>query len=370
MNDPKEKSISELTASTSDTLSSGVLKLLKNTVLGTPGKLRYQHTEVEKKIQSLKNIQFIEIKKRTRVLGTAAIVNRSISLNKSNMKALYVRYLSVYVPNRSTKNQNPTINPKTNRRSKIRNEISSIFTSELEKPFQETNQEGLFYAYVENDNILSKKLCSSFGFESIRTILTLLFSRFSPKSNSNISEIDVTDLADFKSDVQEFYADHNFVYTDDLENLGLCFTYKVNGKNLAGLRAIPIKWKIVEIPGLKGFIMQNILPKIPFFNRIFNPDKLEFLAFDSLWYKEKNHDYIEKIMEHACAMYKINMGMTWGDENSKVTKKLLETNKLGFLHKINGKVRAMLMIRPVNMDKETIQKASNNPAYVSAVDMT
>lgn len=368
MNDPKEKSMSGLTASTSDTLSSGVLKLLKNTVLGTPGKLRYQHTEVEERIQSLNNIQFIEIKKRSRVLGTAAIVNRSISMNHSSLEALYVRYLSVYVPNRSAKNQNPAVNPKTNRRSKIRNEISNIFTSELEKPFQETKQAGLFYAYVENDNILSKNLCSSFGFESIRTILTLLFSRFSPKSNSNVSELDANDLADFRSDVQEFYTDHDFVYTDDLEDLGVCFTYKLNGQSLAGLRAIPIKWKIVEIPGLKGFVMQKILPKIPFFNRIFNPDKLEFLAFDSLWYKDNHHEYIEKVMEHACAKYGINMGMTWGDESSKVTKRLLKTNKLGFLHKINGKVKAMLMIRPVNMDKGAIP--SNNPAYVSAVDMT
>ncbi len=43
-------------------------KLLKNTLLGTQGKLHYKQTEVKRTIKSLKDIEFIEIRKKAAYL--------------------------------------------------------------------------------------------------------------------------------------------------------------------------------------------------------------------------------------------------------------------------------------------------------------
>ena len=116
--------------------------------------------------------------------------------------------------------------------------------------------------------------------------------------------------------------------------------------------------------------MQQVLPRLPFFNRIFNPKKLQFLAFDSIWYKYDRSEFITEIMEHACSCFEVNMGMIWGDEESKVITKLQASKKLGFLHRVNGAVKAKLMVRTINMGNEEEKELTNNPVFVSAVDMT
>ena len=128
-------SSSKITVSRNAHVTSGILELLSNTILGTPWKLRYQQTEVEKTLKSLANIEFIEIKKSDNVFGTAAIVKREISFGEERLHSLYVRYLSVLSPIKSLKNQPSSFRNKSKKKKNIlRQRIAQIFTSELEKP--------------------------------------------------------------------------------------------------------------------------------------------------------------------------------------------------------------------------------------------
>lgn len=359
---------SNLTVTSQKGVSENILSLLKNTILGTPGKLRYKHTETENTIKKLSGLRFIQIKKRTRVLGTAGFIDRNVSIGSTPLKTTYVRYLSVY---------NPFRNHKRSRRKKVvikkrgvlRNEIENIFKEELERPFKNSDQKGLFYAYVESDNSLSRDLCSSFGFKKIRDINTYLFSRFFPTKQKDVLRIGNKEYEVFRESLLHFYKEHNFVFTDSIEDFGTCFVLKHGGKKVAGIRAIPVHWKIVEMPGLKGFLMLKVLPKIPFFNRLFKPDKLKFLAFDCLWFQEKHSDKVQKLMEHACSELGFYMGMIWEDADSVTTKSLLTTTKLGLLHKINGVVKADLMARQINTSFQDFSTIKDKPAFVSAVDM-
>lgn len=369
MSKKQKKADSNLTVTTHKGISKSILSLLEKTVLGTPGKLRYKHTETENTVKKISGLRFVQIKKRNRVLGTAGFIERNISFDSASLKATYVRYLSVYNPFRNQKKskRKKTVN-KT--QSVLRNDIENIFKEELERPYKTTDRKGLFYAYVESDNSLSRELCSSFGFKKIREINTFLFSRFSPKKQTGILKIDGNDYEIFRESLRHYYKEHNFVFTDSLEDFGTCFVLNHDGKAVAGIRAIPVHWKIVEMPGLKGFLMLNMLPKIPFLNRLFQPDKLKFLAFDSLWFQEKHSVKVQKLMEHACAELGFYMGMIWLDANSSTTKSLLTKNKLGLLHKINGSVKADLMARYINMRPKDFSSIKNKPAFVSAVDMT
>ncbi|OAN59616.1 hypothetical protein A8B79_11595 [Balneola sp. EhC07] len=369
MSKKQKKADSNLTVTTQKGISKSILSLLEKTVLGTPGKLRYKHTETENTVKKLSGLRFIQIKKRIRVLGTAGFIERNITYDSAPLKATYVRYLSVYNPfKKKKKSRRKKVANKT--QSTLRNDIENIFKEELERPFKISDQKGLFYAYVESDNSLSRDLCCSFGFKKIRKINTFLFSRFFPKKQTGISSIDSNKYEMFRESLRHFYEEHNFVFTDSLEDFGTCFVLNHGGKGVAGIRAIPIQWKIVEIPGFKGFLMLKVLPKIPFFNRLFKPDKLKFLAFDSLWFQEKHSDKAQKLMEHACSELGFYMGMVWQDEGSITTKSLLTKNNLGLLHKINGTVKADLMVRYINMNPEDLSTIKNKPAFVSAVDMT
>ena len=97
--------------------------------------------------------------------------------------------------------------------------------------------------------------------------------------------------------------------------------------------------------------MRDILPYIPFTNRLFPPDVLKFLAFDYAWHKPGYYHLIPELMSHCCSLFGINLGMIWGDSESELIKQLKIGNHLGFIHSIVGSVYADLMVRYIDHQK-------------------
>lgn len=341
-----------------------ITQLLENTTLGTPGKLRYKPTNIQHNLKLLKGLEFIQIKKGHRVLGTTGVINRKTNTTDS----LFVRYLSVFSPQRVVKAKPASLNISKNNR--LKHLIGSQLTNHFEEPFNEQNKSGCFYAYVESENFQSKNLCELFGFNAHRTVQTLLFSRFFPKKKAAIHQLEKGQDAEFKYQLERFYDNHSFVFTEDLDHYGDLYTLNHEGRAIAGLRAKSNTWNIIEIPGFNGFLMQYVLPYLPLFKRLFSPKNLNFIAFDCTWYEDGWEHAIPELMEHACAHKNTHMGMFWGDAESNTTQNLLSSKKLGFLNKITPVVSAFVMLRPINITPEKLAEITRKPVFVSAVDMT
>lgn len=341
-----------------------ITNLLSNTVLGTPGKLRYRQLETQQNLQRLQNLEFIQIKKGKRAIGTAGFIRRNLSYQSGFITGLYVRYLSVMnVLGARKKQAQPSANNKP-KRSSLRTEIFGLFNYHLD---EQISSDGCYYAYVEKDNILSKSLCESFGFRATRQIKTLLFSRFNPKVKRNAHRIDKQNISEFKAQLQSFYSEHDLFFVDDLELKGQCFAVHHNNAMVAGVRAFPVEWEIVELAGFKGFLLTKVLPKIPYLKRLFNAEKLKFIAFDNIWYQAGFEQELPTLFSHICKHYNHHMGMIWLDGEDGTTSYLQSKGALGFLNRINGAVTAYLMIR----GKGSAQQASfDKPVFVSAIDMT
>ncbi len=329
-----------------------IANLLKNTVFGTEGKLRYRQQEIASRLKSQPHIQFIEILKGTRVLGTVGISNRTVFHGDTSMRTLYVRYLSIAHAFKSKKKQSfkPSVSSRT-KKGQLRELITNKITSHFEQPFIEFKQNGLFYAYVESANINSKKLCISMGFEPTRKIETLLFSRFNPTQKKTISNISEFEIDEVKEHLQSFYHNYSFYFEDQVFRKGFYFVKKERGQIIGGIRATPVNWELVDYPGLEGWLMRDILPYIPFTNRLFPPDVLKFLAFDYAWHKPGYYHLIPELMSHCCSLFGINLGMIWGDSESELIKQLKIGNHLGFIHSIVGSVYADLMVRYIDHQK-------------------
>lgn len=345
--------------------------LLKNTIFGTKGKIRYQQKNIKERINSQKNIEFIQIKKRDRVLGTTGVVTRSTSGSIEEIKSLYIRYLSVYNPFRKNEKRLTKANPtNTKSVSPLRKLINDEIVNHFEKPIIASNEKAAFYAFVESENFNSKELCKSLGFRSTRKISTLLFSRFHPQKNSAISIIQDSEKEEVRHQLALFYKNHSFYFEDQFFDLGTYLILKKNERIIAGLRCKPVNWEIVEVSGLSGFFMQHVLPYLPFTRKLFNPRNLHFIAFDYLWNSEKDSSNILKLMEHACAVFDINVGMLWGDSKSDLINQLKKSKKLGLLHQLKGEVNADLMLRFINMNIHDQNELLEKPIFVSALDMT
>ncbi len=326
-----------------------IASLLKKTVFGTEGKLRYTQNDIVDRIKSQANIQFIEILKGKRVLGTVGMANRPVVHGDEPMLSQYVRYLSIAQPFNSKKR---TVNHKSaekkQRSGTLRESIANEITIHFEQPYLDSDRQGMFYSYVESANLNSRNLCLSMGFEPARKVETLLFSRFSPNQQKTIHNIAEEEQDQVKEELQKFYNDYSFYFEDKIFHAGFYLVKKEKNKIIGGLRAVPVNWKLIDYPGFEGWLMRDILPYLPLTNRLFQPDKLTFLAFDYAWHEPNHEHVIPELMSHCCSLFGIHLGMIWGDMHSDLIKNLKSGNQLGFIHSVVGSVYADLMIRPIN----------------------
>jgi|GEM_PF-525260 len=326
-----------------------IAQLLQNTIFGTEGKLRYRQQEIFNRIRNQANIQFIEVLKSNRVLGTVGMARRNVRYADKSINSLYVRYLSV-AQSFKTKNQSSQ-NSKNRKRNKggiLRELIGAEITNHFESPFIENEENGIFYAYVESANSNSRNLCMSMGFEPARKVETLIFSRFNPIQRKSIQNISEEEQDEVLKQLREFYKDHSFYFEDQLFTSGFYLVKKEGEKIVGGIRAHPVHWELVEYPGFEGWLMRDFLPYLPLTSRLFQPGVFKFLAFDYAWHTPGYEHLIPQMMSHCCSLFGINAGMIWGDMSSELIKDLKTGNELGFIHSVVGSVYADLMIRPIN----------------------
>ena len=326
-----------------------IAQLLKNTVFGTEGKLRYKQQEIAERVRSQANIKFLEVLKSKRVLGTVGIANRQVLHGDDLMLTQYVRYLSIAHAFKSKKRNSFNSQQKIKeRKGGLREQIVKEITSHFEQPYIEQDRKGLFYAYVESANINSRNLCLSMGFNPARKVETLIFSRFNPSQKKTIQNITEFEQDEVTEHLREFYHDYSFYFEDQIFNTGFYFVKKVKGQIVGGIRAIPVNWQLVDYPGFEGWLMRDILPYLPLTSRLFQPDSFKFLAYDYVWHLPGYEHVVPDLMSHCCSLFGINLGMIWGDKHSELIKNLKNGNDLGFIYSVVGSVYADLMVRPIN----------------------
>tara|TARA_R110000868_G_scaffold304437_7_gene565056 strand:- start:32441 stop:33562 length:1122 start_codon:yes stop_codon:yes gene_type:complete len=367
-----ENNSSPLTVTTHPGTSPEIVSLLERTVFGTKGKVRYRQKNIAKGMSSKSNLEFIQIKKRDQILGTTGIVTRSTTGLKDNFKSLYVRYLSISNPFR--KQKKISLNQAHSKKKRVSNQLKKMIgnqiTDHFEIPIITADEKASFYAFVESENFNSKELCINLGFYPTRKISTILFSRFYPQELSSISRICDVEKEEVKAQLASFYKNHSFYFEDQLFESGITFVLRKDNKIVAGIRCKPVHWEIVELPGMSGFFMQNVLPYLPVTKKLFNPENLTFLAFDYAWTSNNNIEYILELMSHACAQFEIHFGMYWGDKESKLISELKESKKLGFINTLNGDITADVMLRFINMNEHEQAELISKPVFVSALDNT
>lgn len=350
-------------------ISPEITSLLKHTVFGTKGKVRYRQKNIVEGMKSQKNLEFIQILKRNRILGTTGVVTRQTSGLGESLKSLYVRYLSVNNPFRKKagKRDSNATRKKKRTSNRLKRMIGDQITNHFEQPVYQSGEKASFYAFVESENYNSKELCINLGFYPTRQISTVIFSRFSPKKSRRVSIAEHQDQQLIHKELNSFYKNYSYYFEDRLFEVGGYYVLKKEGKISAGIRCKAVNWEIVEVPGFSGFLMQKVLPYLPFTNRLFNPKNLVFLAFDFPWGETKA---VLELMEHCCAESEINVGMFWGDLESTLISELKESSQLGFLYRLNGEVTAEVMQRFINLDKNEQKELLQKPVFVSALDMT
>jgi hypothetical protein len=358
-----------------DHANDDILEILNHAVQGSEGGLRFSLQNIAPRIAAYgEKIRFISLYKKNRITGTVGACFRITGQGDLCYPSSYIRYLAFQSTYQSKTNwrrkERAVIKPESD--DSFKQKTLEIFSRPhiLELPDVFEADKHIMYAFIESMNERSKNLVNQAGYEYIRSFLTVVFSRFSPKKDTRVSRLSESEMPGMRSLLLDFYKEYSFFSVDSAFYGNRYYVLKEKGEIIAGVCAIPSAYKVYEMPGIWGWVMMKILPSFPYFRRLFRPGEFRYLVFDAIYCKKGREKLLARLFETACAEEGFNTGLTWLDDRSELFNKMRTGVKMGALNRMLNAKPGLVYTRFLNMTDEEKEKFYDAPAYISGFDFS
>jgi hypothetical protein len=359
----------------SDHATEGILDILDHAVQGSEGGLRFSLQNIAPRIAAYKNqIRFISLYKKSQITGTVGSCYRISGQGNLRFPSSYLRYLAFQSTYQSEfgwrKRKKDFIKPEKddNFKQKTLEIFGKPHLLDLNDVFE--GDKHIMYAFLESRNERSKNLVHQAGYEYIRSFLTVAFSRFSPKNDSRVVRLREEEKPEMESLLSDFYKDYSFFTTDYSFYGDKYYVLKEGQKIIAGVSAIPSVYKVYDIPGVWGWVMMKVLPKTPYFRRLFRPGEFRYLVFDAIYCRKGQEQKLGKLFESACASEGFNTGLVWLDDHSQLYDKMRTIVRMGALNRMLNAKPGLVYARFINLSEKEKESFYNAPAYISGFDFS
>jgi hypothetical protein len=359
----------------SDHANEEMLEILNHAVQGSEGGLRFSLQNIGPRIAAYKDqIRFVSLYKKNQVTGTVGSCYRISGQGKLHYPTSYLRYLAFQSTYQSDlnwrKRRKALINPEKD--DTFKQKTLEIFSKphllDLKDVFE--GDKHIMYAFVESMNERSKNLVNQAGYEYIRSFLTVAFSRFSPKCDARVTKLKEEDKAKMESILLGYYKDYSFFSTDYSFFGDRYYILKEGDEIIAGVSAIPSVYKVYDVPGIWGWVMMSVLPKMPYFRRLFRPGEFRYLVFDAIYCKPGCEKLLADLFESACASEGFHTGLTWLDDRSLLFDKIRTIVKMGALNRMLNAKPGLVYARFINLTDKEKECFYDAPAYISGFDFS
>lgn len=358
-----------------DHANEGILEILNHAVQGSEGGLRFSLSNIASRIAAYNDqIRFISLYKKNQITGTVGSCYRISGQGKLRYPSSYLRYLAFQSTYQSAPDWRKRTHPliKHEKDDSFKQKTLEIFSKphllDLDDVFE--GDKHIMYAFLESKNERSKNIVHQAGYEYIRSFLTIAFSRFSPKSDERVSILTESEKPAMEILLNNFYKDYSFFTSAYSFHGDKFYILKEGDEILAGVCAIPTSYKVYDIPGVWGWVMMKVLPKMPYFRRLFRPGEFRYLVFDSIYFKPGHEELLGPLFETACAREGFNTGLTWLDDRSDLYDKLRTRVKMGALNRMLNAKPGLVYTKFINMTNEEKEVFYDAPAYISGFDFS
>lgn len=350
-----------------------IVEHINNTVLGTPGRLRYQLGDVEKKMKALKSCHYLTLWREERLLGTIGFVRKSTCFGDRTYDSWYLRYFSIIAPLRSDRHGKE--HERRRKPSAVGNMLKELGVHYVGNPDsllggRSGNKKSLVYGYIEKDNFRSQQFGEVGEFGSPREFCTLLFNRFRPRLHKNVSRITDRERPEVTHELDKFYRNHTLFSTDHIFWGGNYLVYKEQGEIVAGLQANPETWRMMGMTGFSGALFLKILPRVPGMSAILDPHAFRFVALEGIFHKKGREDCLIPLVETACRLNGMYQALAWLDTEDPLLKTFDTLDRYGIFNRFFRRIPADIKIRLNGFDGEDDRIFREHPAYISCFDMT
>jgi len=359
----------------SDYANEDILYLLNHTVIGSEGGMRYSLRNIEPRIKGYGNkIRFVSLYKKNQIVGCIGACYRLTGEEELKVYCSFMRYLAFQSSYQTDLRNEPEkrMHEKIQREGSFKQKILELFSKPHILNLYEVSESDrhIMYAFVEGTNERSKNLISQAGYEHVRSFQTIAFSRFSPERHSAVTLLDEKEKPLMKELLSDFYRGYSLFTTEFAFYNNKYYVLKEDGEIKAGVCAIPSEYRIYNIPGVWGWVIMKVLPRLPVYRRLFNPDKFRFLVFEAIYCKGGEEKKLEELLESVCAIEGYNTALTWVDDRSslfEILKTGVDTGALGRM--LNAKP-GLICYRFINFSDREKDLFFEAPAYISAYDFS
>ena len=161
----------------------------------------------------------------------------------------------------------------------------------------------------------------------------------------------------FYSDEFSFY-DHKY------------YVLRKNGEIIAGVGAIPAQYKVVNVPGVWGWVMMKVLPYTPMFRRLFRPEEFRYVILNAIYCRKGSEALLPDLFEAVCAEEGYHTALTWLDDHSAMYETLRTNRRMGALNRMLNAKPGLVYALFTGLTQQETEKFYDSPAYISGFDFS
>ncbi len=327
------------------------VNLLKGTIYGTSGP-KYQHTGQEKKAHEIVRPLFFEAWAGATLAGTYCLSERVVRTPAGMVTGFYGRYLSV----------DPYYGGKGYGRLLKREAVAFVE--------QTTPQPHVFYSYIEEANGRSMHISAREGFSDIGTLEAILFSRPYPSVSPQVSRLSADRYDTMRQLLESAYQPYTLVQFDRLFYGQNFFVLEEGGELIAGVQANPVRWRIVDMPGISGKLIMHLVPHLPVMGRLINPDQYQFAALEAIYVKPGHEKALLQLLEGVLIGFGFTSALLMADVQVPVARWLKSSGRLGIMNALKKNIYTKVMAKATGLAIGDLKAFPEQPIYTSAFDYT
>jgi len=358
-----------------DYADEGIIDILNHAVQGSEGGLRFQLQNIPERIAAYgRSIRFVSLFKKNRIVGSVGACFRITGQGRLRYPSSYIRYLaflSTYQSDIGWRQRTKEI-IRSDRDLSFKQKTLEIFSKphllDLDGVYE--GDKHIMYAFVESMNERSKNLVTQAGYEYLRSFLTVAFSRFSPRTDNRVARLSPGDYPEMESLLLDYYRGYSLFSTGHVFHGDRYYVLREGGRIIAGVSAIPSSYKVHDVPGVWGWVMMKVLPKAPYFKRLFQPGIFRHIVFDAIYCEKGREEMLAVLFESVCASEGFNTGLTWLDDRSDLFEKLRTGGRMGALNRILNAKPGLVYMRFINLTEEEKELFYDAPAFISGFDFS
>jgi len=327
-----------------------IISFFEQTSWGSAGAV-YERKNSSELIRLLKNPYLFAVQKSEEIVGTAVFCHTTPLVLGLPYNCYIIRYFAASDAIRGKK-------------------LMKYYGGKVMEVVRDAEKEKTIYVgCVEKGNIRSYKVVENAGYEPLGLLSVSAFSRFFPKAQKNIARIKTeSERKEMLDLLHAFYSKHVLVHFDYLFLNDNYFVVRENGEVVAGCQFHRVHWAINNMPGFMGKIIMHVLPNVPFINKLFNPKRFEFLAFEGIYFKPGREQSLYKLFEGLLYQEGLNSALFWMGESCPYRKAIQQHGNTGLLQHFVKDSGVYIMTSYRNMSAEEIDLLKSGPLYASAFD--